>query len=207
MNSKIIIFIIAMIAGATLMLGGAYLTIDNYLHPQGLMFEGIVLGALGTLLTLMVSIALSIGETVMIFGQIMEQQVKIQQEMREMAKMANSSPRPGNINSILSNLLPGMTDENTSISITDLSSGEIPKPEDFPIDLEHVRRMMSKGRGLKSTDKNSELGDMGLERLEKELAKAIKKDDYERAGKINQAIKILKNGPEPDETEDPEEKE
>ena len=48
----------------------------------------------------------------MIFGQIMEQQVKIQQEMREMSKIAN--PRPGNINSILSNLLPGMTDENTA---------------------------------------------------------------------------------------------
>jgi len=192
MNSKIIIFIIAIAAGAALMLGGAYLTIDNYLHPQGLMFEGIVLGALGTLLTLMVSIALSIGETVMIFGQIMEQQVQIQREMREMAKSA--SPRPGNINSILSNLLPGMTDENTSISITDLNTGEKANPDDFPIDLEAVRNMMKGNTPGKKTAKNEmkQLDNMNLEQLEKELSKAIKKDDYERAGKINQAIKNLK---------------
>jgi len=186
MNSKIFIFIVSIIAGVGLLIGGGYLMINNYLNPQGLMFEGIVLSALGIILILMVTIALSIGETIMIFGKIMEQQVNIQREMREMASIAKGR---GGIDSILSNLLPGAS----SISITDLESGETKSSDlDIPIDIDAIRKMMSNSRPLKPSGKSS-MGDMNLEQLEKELAKAIKKDDYERAEEINKAIKVLKN--------------
>lgn len=186
MNSKIFTFIVSIISGAALLIGGGYLMINNYLNPQGLMFEGIVLSALGIILILMVTIALSIGETIMIFGKIMEQQVNIQREMRE---MANITKGRGGIDSILSNLLPGAS----SISITDLESGETKSSDlDIPIDIDAIRKLMSNSRPLKPSGKSS-LGDMNLEQLEKELAKAIKKDDYEKAEEINKAIKVLKN--------------
>ena len=134
----------------------------------------------------MVTIALSIGETIMIFGKIMEQQVNIQREMRE---MANITKGRGGIDSILSNLIPGAS----SISITDLESGETKSSDlDMPIDIDAIRKMMSNSRNQKPTGKSS-LGDMNLEQLEKELAKAIKSDNYEKAEEINQAIKVLKN--------------
>jgi len=186
MNSKIFTFIVSIIAGVGLLIGGGYLVINNYLNPQGLMFEGIVLSALGIILILMVTIALSIGETIMIFGKIMEQQVNIQREMRE---MANITKGRGGIDSILSNLLPGAS----SISITDLESGETKSSDlDIPIDIDAIRKLMSNSRPLKPSGKSS-LGDMNLEQLEKELAKAIKSDNYEKAEEINKAIKVLKN--------------
>ena len=186
MNSKIFTFIVSIIAGVGLLIGGGYLMINNYLNPQGLMFEGIVLSALGIILILMVTIALSIGETIMIFGKIMEQQVNIQREMRE---MTNITKGRGGIDSILSNLLPGAS----SISITDLESGETKSSDlDIPIDIDAIRKLMSNSRPLKPSGKSS-LGDMNLEQLEKELAKAIKSDNYEKAEEINQAIKVLKN--------------
>jgi len=186
MNSKIFTFIVSIISGAALLIGGGYLMINNYLNPQGLMFEGIVLSALGIILILMVTIALSIGETIMIFGKIMEQQVNIQREMRE---MANITKGRGGIDSILSNLLPGAS----SISITDLESGETKSSDlDIPIDIDAIRKLMSNSRPLKPSGKSS-LGDMNLEQLEKELAKAIKSDNYEKAEEINKAIKVLKN--------------
>jgi len=190
MNTKLITFIISIIAGLSLIVVGGYLAIDNYLHPQGLLFEAIVLGALGVLLTLMVTIAMSIGETILIFGKIMEQQVQMQKEMREISNM--STVKSGNINSILSNLLPGMTDENTSISITDLNTGEKADPDSFPIDLEAVRKMMSKETTENNSTQNNKIENMNLKQLEEELSKAIKKDNYERAGEINKAIKKLK---------------
>lgn len=186
MNSKIFTFIVSIIAGVGLLIGGGYLVINNYLNPQGLMFEGIVFSALGIILILMVTIALSIGETIMIFGKIMEQQVNIQREMRE---MANITKGRGGIDSILSNLLPGAS----SISITDLESGETKSSDlDIPIDIDAIRKLMSNSRPLKPSGKSS-LGDMNLEQLEKELAKAIKSDNYEKAEEINKAIKVLKN--------------
>lgn len=201
MNTKLITFIISIIAGLSLIVVGGYLAIDNYLHPQGLLFEAIVLGALGVLLTLMVTIAMSIGETILIFGKIMEQQVQMQKEMREISNM--STVKSGNINSILSNLLPGMTDENTSISITDLNTGEKADPDSFPIDLEAVRKMMSKETTENNSTQNNKIENMNLKQLEEELSKAIKKDNYERAGEINKAIKKLKGDENQD---DPEEK-
>lgn len=186
MNSKILIFIIAIITGTLLSIGGGYLAIDNYLHPQGLMFEGIVLSALGILLILMVTIALSIGQTILIFGQIMEQQVQIQKEMREMTNATTSKGR-GGIESLLSNILPQVS----SISITDLNGKDLTNEDGSPIDLKSIRDMMMKPNGGITIEKDS-LKDMNLEQLEKELSEAVKSDNFERAEKINEAIKALR---------------
>lgn len=178
MNSRIIALFLSGFVSAALIGLGSYLVIDNLIHPQGYLFEGIVLASLGLIAGLMITIALSIGQTILIFGQIMEHQVQIQREMRE---MSSKSLGNGGIGNILKNILP----PGASVSITDLdtgnTTGDIP-----PIDLDTIKNIMRGGKSIG-------IEDMGLEELEKELARAIKKDDYERAEKISKAIKVLKN--------------
>jgi pyruvate/2-oxoglutarate dehydrogenase complex dihydrolipoamide dehydrogenase (E3) component len=190
MTSRLFIFIFSAIVGAGLLLSGAYLIIDNLMQPQGLLFEGIVISGLGAILILMVMVALSIGQTIMIFGNILTSQAEIQKEMREMSERASS--RQGNIGSLLSNIIPGIQDGTTSISITDLT-GQTPGSE-IPLDLQSIRDMMMMKKG-----KTPDIKNMSLEELEIELSKAVKKDDFERAEKINQAIKFLKGGNDPEE--------
>lgn len=177
MNSRLIALILSGLASVALLIGGGYLIIDDLIQPKGFLFEGIVISALGLLLGLMITIALSIGQTILIFGQIMEQQVKIQQEMREMS----SKTMGGGLSSILKGIIP----PGASISITDLETGKT--TGDVPaIDLDVIKNLMRGGKAFG-------IEEMGLEELEKELAKAVKADDYERAAKINQAIKDLKD--------------
>jgi pyruvate/2-oxoglutarate dehydrogenase complex dihydrolipoamide dehydrogenase (E3) component len=190
MTSRLFIFIFSAIVGAGLLCSGAYLIIDNLMQPQGLLFEGIVISGLGAILILMVMVALSIGQTIMIFGNILTSQAEIQKEMREMSERASS--RQGNIGSLLSNIIPGIQDGTTSISITDLT-GQTPGSE-IPLDLQSIRDMMMMKKG-----KTPDIKNMSLEELEIELSKAVKKDDFERAEKINQAIKFLKGGNDPEE--------
>lgn len=178
MNSKLLALIISGLASIGLVSVGGYITIENLFVPQGYLFEGIMMTSVGLLLGLMITIALSIGQTIMIFGQIMEQQVKIQKEMQEISNRAASG---NGLSSIIKNMIP----PGANISITDLDTGKT--TGDIPnVSLDVIRNIMRGGRKL-------EIEDMGLEELEKELAKAVKKDDYERAEKISKAIKELRN--------------
>jgi len=187
MNSKLIILLLSGFASLALLIGGGYLVLDDFIQPKGLLFEGIVLMSLGLISGLMITVALSIGQTIMIFGQIMEQQVKIQQEMREMSSRTMGGTDLG---SVLKRMIP----PGASISITDLETGE--SSGNMPsIDLDVIKNIMRGGKSLG-------IEDMGLEELEKELAKAVKKDDYERADKINKAIKALKNSGDENNEED-----
>jgi len=189
MTSRLFIFIFSAIVGAGLLCSGAYLIIDNLIQPQGLLFEGIVISGLGAILILMVMVALSIGQTIMIFGNILTSQAEIQKEMREMSERASS--RQGNIGSILSNIMGNPN--GSSISITDLQTGQTLGNE-IPIDLQAIKDAM-----MRKVGKKTDIENMNLEELERELSKAVKKDDFERAEKINQAIKILKGGNDPEE--------
>lgn len=179
MNSRLIMIISAIAAGAGLLVGGGYLTIDNIIEPQGYLFEGIVLSALGIITLLMVVVAVSIGKTILMFIDIMQKQITMQQKIRDISS-------PGlNISDVLKNMMPG-----TNITSIDVSS-----PVEIPDSLKSLIKNLTPGTG--------DLDEMGMEDLEKELSKAVKKDDFERAEEINKAIKKLKSlgGPE-----DPEEK-
>lgn len=143
---------------------------DNIIAPKGTLFEAAVLFSIGVLIGLMITIALSIGQTILVFGEIMQQQIKLQQEMRN---MSNVSQGRESLQSFLSNLLPPEA-KITKISIDDFNLKSLVK------DL--------KGNTGQET---KEFGDMNLTELEKELSKAIVEEDFERAQKINKAIKLL----------------
>lgn len=193
MTSKLLIIILSSLFGAALLLSGTYIIIDNIIKPQGYLFEGIVLSGIGSILVLMVMIGISIGNTIMIFGNILTQQAEIQKEMREMT--AKAASRPGNISSILSNLIPGIQDGTTSISITDLSTGESTGNGKLPFDLNSIKEKLKKTQD----EIKSDIHNMNIEELEAELSKAVKKDDFERAERISQAIKLLKGDSGPEE--------
>jgi len=171
MNSKIFMLFLSSAISLALIGASLYLTIDNIIAPKGTLFEAAVLFSIGILIGLMVTIALSIGQTILVFGEIMQQQIKLQQEMRN---MSNVSQGRENLQSFLSNLLPPEA-KITKISIDD----------DF--DLKSIAQDL---KGY-NTEQTKEFGDMNLTELEKELSKAIVDDDFERAQKINKAIKLL----------------
>lgn len=162
-------------AGLGLSVGGAYLVIDNLIEPQGYLYEGLVLAGLGVSILLLVTVAISIGKTILMFIEIMQKQIEVQQQLK---KINTPSPGTSFTDMIKSMIPPG----NSSMIISDPAS---------------LSNMMKPFKG------SDNLSEMGLEQLEKELAKAVKKDDFERAEEINKAIKKLKSlgGPE-----DPEEK-
>ena len=70
MNSKLFAILLSGLASILLIIGGGYLVVENLVQPQGYLFEGIVLASIGLLIGLMITIALSIGETIIIFGPL-----------------------------------------------------------------------------------------------------------------------------------------
>jgi hypothetical protein len=177
MNPTGITIIASVILGLGLTGTGTYLLIDNLVQPQGYLFESIMLLSLGIITLLLVAIAASIGKTIITFGEILKIQQQQQQDLRNQT-LTNSGIQGPSFGTLLSSMLqnPGANKISIDMGSEDGSFGGI-----FPKQFE----------GLEG---------MGLEDLEKELAKAIKTDNYERADKINKAIKELKNlGGEPGE--------
>lgn len=180
MNPTGLTIIISVILGLGLTTTGAYFSIDNVIHPQGFLFEGVVMFSLGIAILLMVAIAASIGKTILTFNEILQRQLEIQQEMKKISTR-NSGLTPGSFSSILSSMMqnPGAANGIT----LDLSSLE--KPGSFS--------------GMMMNYPEGSLEGMGIDELEKELAKAVKKDDFERAEEIQKAIKELKGPGDSDE--------
>ena len=119
----------------------------------------------------------------MLFGQILEQTTKLNQEM------AKNKP------SSLPNILQGLFPPGAHMTITDLDTGET---KDAPIKPgeslgkmnEIIMSAMSSGL---AGSKDKSLNDMTVKELEKVLAKAIKEDDFEKAGEINIILKEKRN--------------
>lgn len=166
MNSKIFIIFFSSALALGLIGTSCYITIDNIISPKGTLFEAVVLFSIGILISLMVTISISIGQTILVFGEIMQQQIKIQQEMRN---SSNVSSGQVNLQSFLSNILP------PEAKITKI---------DF--DINSIEKDIKE-----SKEKIKEFGNMNISELEKELSKAVKDEDFERAQKINKAIKWL----------------
>jgi hypothetical protein len=174
MNSKLLLILLSIATGIGLLIGGGYLVINNFINPQGYLFEGIVLAAIGILNLLMVTVAISLGKTVLMFIDIMQKQIEMQQQIR-----SNSSPGL-NISELLKNMMPGAT----PLPHLDISTSEIP---------ESIRNAMNN-----FSPAAKEIKDMGMKDLEKELSKAVKKEDFERAEEINKAIKDIKDNDQDD---------
>ena len=170
MNSKIFMLLLSSAISLGLIGASCYITIDNIIAPKGTLFEAAVLFSIGVLIGLMVTIAMSIGQTILVFGEIMQQQIKLQQEMRN---ISNVSQGRESLQSFLSNILPPEA-KITKISIDDFN-------------LKSLAKDLKENAGQET----KEFGDMNLTELEKELSKAIVEDDFERAQKINKAIKLL----------------
>jgi hypothetical protein len=129
----------------------------------------------------------------MMFGDILEQTTELNKQIAK----ANKPPS-------LPGLFSGMIPPGSSLSVTDLSTGNT---EDMPLSgnpgdaIKKMNEMIAKAMGAhKSSDKNKTLNELTDNELEERLAKAIKDDDFEAAGKINAILKDRREpGEEPEE--------
>jgi drug/metabolite transporter superfamily protein YnfA len=171
--------IASIILGALLTATGTYLIIDNIIIPQGLMFEGITILSLGIITFLLVAIAGAIGKTMITFGDILQHQDAIFKQQIEDSKMSLTSAGSGTFGTFLSNMM-----ENPEVK--------------SKITLDLINPDSLGGINVKQFEgiEGMEMGE-----LEKELATALKKDDFERAEEISKAIKELKGLDESGENE------
>jgi len=177
MNVKTIIILLAGLFGTALTVLGTYLLIDNLIQPKGYFFEGLVLTGLGIALDIMVIIASSIGNTIVMFSDILKKQTEIHNEVISQAQKPS-----GGMGGFLENLMKG--GGQGSVVIKDLDDPDS-EPTEFPLGdgIQHISEIMRGGFG-----KKKEFQDMNIEELEKELAKAVKKDDFEKADEIKKEI-------------------
>jgi hypothetical protein len=180
MNPTGLTIIISVILGLGLTVTGAYFSIDNVIQPQGFLFEGVVMFSLGIVTLLMVAIAASIGKTILTFNEILQRQLEIQQEMK---KISNKAPGPGSFGSILSTMLQNPGANGITLDLSNMESPDL----------------KSSLSGMMMNYPEGSLEGMGIDELEKELAKAVKTDDFERAEKIQKAIKEIKGSNDSDE--------
>ena len=163
--------------GLALFVGGSYFTIDNIIEPQGLLFEGIMSMGLGIAILMIGVFAKTVGDSFMMFGEILEQTTELNKQISK----ANKPTLPG--------LFSGMIPPGTTLSVTDLDSG---KTQDMPLSgnpgdaIKKMNEMISMAMGAhKSKRDSSDLNDLADNELEDLLAKAIKDDDFEKAAEIN----------------------
>ena len=195
---KTLIIHASIFIGATLLVGGLIFFVSNIFNPQGFLFESIMSIAGGITLLMILLIASTIGDTIMLYDSILRQTTRLYEEL---IKQTKEKPRQKPLN------LPD------NIIITNMNTGE---ESTIPIDMskmddsmkkindEMLNYLMNAGKNkLKPIiRKNKELKDMNLKELEKELSTAVKKDDYEKASEINGYIHLIKNPPASDENND-----
>lgn len=185
MNVKTIIILLAGLLGFILTLGGTYVLIDNLIQPKGYLFEGIVLLSLGFVLDLMVIIASSIGQTMLLFADIIQKQTDLHNEVINQANSQKSSGMSSFLDGLMKNGGKG------SVIIKDLDNPDS-EPKEMPIDgisdIGDIISKMMKG--------NKKLRDMNIDELEKELSKAVKNDDFEKAEEIKKEIQSRQNNSE-----------
>lgn len=195
MKSSGLIILLSIILSFGLIVSGTYLVIDNMVHPQGNLFEGVVLASLGIVVMLLLVIASSLGTAIQTFTNVFTQQVEMQQTMTEYLSKSMSQ-RPRSIGDILS----GMANMGeSSISITNLDTGETStRPIGDEDSLGKINDIILNALNKKSGHPK-ELKDMNRQQLERELAKAVKKDDFEKANEIKELLNKLddeKNSPD-----------
>jgi hypothetical protein len=180
------IIITSLLLSALLIAIGGYLTVDNLIHPKGNLFEGVTLLSMGMLLGVMLVIANSIGNVITLFKNVYVNQVEMQQQMIEHIQEVQKLSKPMTLGDILGKMGPN------SMTITDLNTGETTSaPIGSNESFNKLNELILNAINKKGGNQKKELSEMTREELEEELAKAVKKDDFERAAEIKQIIKSL----------------
>ena len=189
MKSSGLVVITSIIIAFVLTIGGGYISIDNLIHPQGNLFEGIITFSLGVIVFLLLAMASTLGRTIQAFTEIYTHQLEMQKTMQEFYARAAKS-RPKSIGDILGGL-------GNSMTITNLDTGETTST---PISDDPIKNFQDiiKNSLFAATGKSEPIDpkDMNREQLEQELAKAVKKDDYEKANEIKELLQNLNDGNE-----------
>jgi len=205
---KFVFIYAASFLGLALAFTGTYLLINNLIISGDDWFQGTVLIALGVLLQVMVMVASTVGNTILLFDEILNKttdlfELTLQQE-RNLQKRSASSSLPGMFNSVtIKNPTTGeetttpLTSDNIADSINDINKAIIDSMLKGPQEPEETKKPKAKRRGRKKSLKNMNLGE-----LESELAIAVEKDDYERAVEISTFIDLLKNPPSQEENKE-----
>lgn len=176
MKSPIVAALIIIITAGLLSIG-AITTILNITNPSGNLFEGIVLFSIGVVLLVVLSIASTLGKVIQVFNDIYTQQVEIQKTVNDFY----SRQQPRTIGDILGGL-----GNSTSVTITDLSSGETASSSDSE-PIRGIFDIIQKIRDARQQDDSLE--NLSIDKLEEKLAQAVKDDKFELAQEIRDIIK------------------
>jgi len=182
-----ILIVNAVLITLGLLFSGAYLIIDNLVEPTGNLFEGIVIFSLGTVMSMLLLVASTLGKVIQTFTEIYTQQIDIQQKVNDFYNRS----KPRTIADIINNAA------KDSITITNLDTVETtsqPFGDNIFSGNEALTSFFSNiiANSKKLDDENS-LSNLSIEQLEKELASAVKRDDYERAQEIHDLIKSIRD--------------
>jgi excinuclease UvrABC helicase subunit UvrB len=169
-NSIIILASTLMSLG--LIIGGIGTITANFISPSGHLFEGIIALAIGVMLALMLVVADSVGQAIITFGEIFEKQVEIQEKIQEEHVRRSTG-------------LGGWPLTNSNVSITDLGSGKTSQFKDKDEMMKFLQNIV--------TGKIQAPGSKSIEELEDDLAKAVSEEDFERAEKIRDKIRSLRD--------------
>lgn len=184
-----IIILLTTIMGIVLTGAGAFLTIENLIEPNGLLFEGVMGMAMGILMLLVVLLASTIGKTLLAYNKMYDEMLKIQLNFQKELNLILNSNRAANFGSIFGA-------NPNSITIKNLDTGETtnaPLSGDVKDLMSNLNNMFS-GMGIGANKKGKKpLGEMNLDELQEELQKAIKKDNFERASIIKELIEEKEN--------------
>lgn len=187
---------------------GGYLVFNSLIMSEGDWFRGTILVGLGILLQISVMVASTIGNTILLFDEILNQTQELYELMLNQEKQKpKRQSLPGMFNSVtIKNPNTGeetttpLNSDNIADSINDINRAIIDsmlKGPQEPEDKKSPEPLKPKRRGRKKNLENMNLGE-----LESELAIAIEKDDYERAVEISTCIDLLKNPPSPEENKE-----
>lgn len=178
MHKGLLIYL-SIFIGLSLTIGGGYIAIDNLVHPKGLLFEGIVGAAIGITLLLIIMLAKTFGDIVLVFTKILEQTTELNEKISQSSKP--------NFSSLLSDMMP----PGSTFTMTDLNTG---KTQSTSINLNKAEALEKMNKMLFDALKNNEnLDDLSNFELEEKLADAIKKDDFEKASEISAVLRKRKN--------------
>jgi len=189
MNVKTILILIAAIAGTILFTGGSYIAITNLINPEGYLFEGVVLASIGLVLNMLIVVATTVGQTIVMFADVLKKQTELYEKVREQEANQNRGSASG-LGGLFSELMKNAGGEG-SISIQDLddpdSGTRIIQLGDIDNDG-RFKDTMSQGEGRS----NRGLSSLSMEQLEDKLSKAVTEDKFEEAEKIKKEIQSRK---------------
>lgn len=188
MNPKMLLFVLATISGFLLSTSGIYFMVDDFFNPKGFLFEGVVLFSIGILTLLMMLVASSIGKAIMIFSDVYSKQLDMQKDMSEFYV---KTLKGTSINDVIG---PLTGQSPNSMIITNLNTGETTStPLSDPESIKKISDMIFGTFGQATQSGKNSLENMNIAQLEKELSKALNKDDFEKASQIRDLIKKQKD--------------